>query len=62
MKDLWQLHTAEGNDDAHNTVESRIANLPGSDAANYLKLTVRPNGSMALTNSRTGAAVEYPAQ
>jgi competence protein ComEC len=60
LQDLWQLHTAEGNDAAHNVAESHIANLPGPDAGNYLKLTVRANGSMAITNSRTGETVEYP--
>jgi beta-lactamase superfamily II metal-dependent hydrolase len=62
LQDLWQLHTAEGNDTAHNVAESYIANLPGPDAGNYLELTVRPNGSMAVTNPRTGDTVEYPAK
>ena len=64
LKDLWQLHTAEGNDAAHNVAESHIANLAGvnPDAANYLKLTARMDGSFAVTNSRTGETVEYPAK
>jgi beta-lactamase superfamily II metal-dependent hydrolase len=60
LQDLWQLHTAEGNDAAHNVAESHIANLPGADAGNYLELSVRPNGSMAVTNPRTGDTVEEP--
>src|SRR5580693_4983346 len=32
LKDLWQLHTAEAAD-AKNVADSRIANLPGPDAA-----------------------------
>jgi len=62
LKDLWQLHTAVGNDAKHNGAESRIANLPGPDAGNYLKLTGRMDGSFAVTNSRTGETVEYPAK
>jgi beta-lactamase superfamily II metal-dependent hydrolase len=61
LKDLWQLHTAEV-PDAKNVADSRIANLPGPDAANYLKLTVRMDGTLAVTNSRTGGTVEYPAK
>jgi competence protein ComEC len=62
LKDLWQLHTAEGSDAKHNVAESRIANLPGPDAGNYLKLTGRTDGSFSVTNGRTGETVEYPAK
>jgi competence protein ComEC len=62
LKDLWQLHTAEGSDAKHNVADSHIANLPGPDAGNYLKLTVRMDGSFAVTNGRTGETVEYPAK
>ena len=61
LKDLWQLHTAEGSDARHNVAEPRIANLPGPDAGNTLKLTGRMDGSIAVTNGRTGETVEYPA-
>jgi hypothetical protein len=66
LQDLWQLHMAEGNDAAHNAAESHIANLPATvsspDAGNYLKLTVRMDGAVAVTNGRTGETVEYPAK
>ena len=62
LKDLWQLHTAEGSDAKHNVADSHIANLPGPDAGNYLKLTVRMDGSLAVTNGRTGETVGYPAK
>jgi competence protein ComEC len=62
LKDLWQLHTAEDSDAKHNVAESRIANLPGPDAANVLKLTARMDGSFSVTNGRTGETVEYPAK
>jgi beta-lactamase superfamily II metal-dependent hydrolase len=61
LKDLWQLHTAEGSDAKHNVAESRIANLAGPDAGNTLKLTGWPDGSISVTNGRTGETVEYPA-
>ncbi len=61
LKDLWQLHTAEGSDAKHNVADSHIANLAGPDAGNYLKLTARMDGSLAVTNGRTGETVDYPA-
>lgn len=62
LEDLWQLHTAEGSDAKHNVADAHIANLPGTDPGNYLKLTVGPDGSLAVTNSRTGETVQYPAK
>ncbi|MDP9039275.1 MAG: MBL fold metallo-hydrolase [Acidobacteriota bacterium] len=63
LKDLWQLHTAEGSDAKHNAAEGRIANLAGApDAANWLELTGRADGSFAVRNGRTGEQVEYPAE
>jgi len=61
LKDLWQLHTAEGSDAKHNVAESHIANLAGPDAGNYLKMTARMDGSLSMTNGRTGETVEYAA-
>jgi competence protein ComEC len=58
--DLWQLHTAEGSDAAHNVADARIANLPGPDAGHSLELLARKDGSLAVTNERTGQTVQYP--
>lgn len=58
---LWQIHTAIHNDAAHNTEDSRIANLPGPDAGHYLVLTALRDGSFSVTNERTGETVQYPA-
>jgi beta-lactamase superfamily II metal-dependent hydrolase len=60
LKDLWQLHTAIHNDAAHNTSDSRIANLKGPDANHYLLLTGSANASFTVTNSRTKETVKYP--
>ena len=62
VKDLWQLHTAQASDAKHNAAEARIANLPGPDAGNYLKLTARRDGTYSVTNSRTSETVEYSAK
>jgi beta-lactamase superfamily II metal-dependent hydrolase len=61
LEALWQLHTAIHNDAAHNTAESRIANLPGPDANHFLVLTGHRDASFAVTNSRTHQTVPYPA-
>lgn len=58
---LWQLHTRESAD-AHNVPDDRIANLPGPDAAHFLELIARKDGSFAVTNERTGQTIEYPAK
>lgn len=64
LKDLWQLHTAEDSDAQHNVADSHIANLASTkpDAANYIELVGRKDGSFAVMNSRTGQTVEYPAK
>jgi beta-lactamase superfamily II metal-dependent hydrolase len=58
---VWQLHAAENNDAAHNVPEERIANLRGPDEAHGLEMTARKDGTLAMTNERTGRTVEYPA-
>ncbi len=58
--DLWQLHTAEDSDAAHNSPAALIANPAGSaqDGA-YLKVIAAPNGDFSVTNTRTGETREY---
>jgi hypothetical protein len=62
LETLWQLHFSNEAGAAHNGPEDNIANLTGPDAANYLKLTVSPNGSFAVFNSRTSATKNYAAR
>ena len=67
FEDLWQLHYAEAAAD-HNAPEQFIANtgvggtptsgVPG-EAANYIKIEARPDGSFTVTNSRNGFHKEY---
>ncbi len=61
LEDLWQLHTAEDSDAAHNSPAALIANPAGSatDGA-YLKVVALPSGSFSVTNTRTGQTREYP--
>ncbi|MGB6745914.1 MAG: MBL fold metallo-hydrolase [Terracidiphilus sp.] len=58
--DLWQLHTAENSDAAHNSPAALIANPSGSaqDGA-YLKVIASPNGDFSVTNTRTGETRTY---
>jgi competence protein ComEC len=58
--DLWQLHTAEGSDAAHNSPEALIANPKGGtqDGA-YLKVIAARDGSFSVTNTRTGETRKY---
>jgi competence protein ComEC len=58
---LWQLHFSEEAGPAHNTALEFIANSPGPDAANYLKLAANPDGVFAVFNSRTKQSQQYAA-
>jgi len=59
--DVWQLHRALANDDAHNTVEERIANPGegGDDMARFLHAQVDAAGTVTLTNPRNGHTQQY---
>jgi competence protein ComEC len=59
LQDLWQLHFADEGGAAHNSAESFIANLPGPDAGNYLKLSVWADGNLEVYNSRTQSVKHY---
>jgi competence protein ComEC len=59
LQTLWQLHFSEEAGPTHNTAEEFIANPPGPDAANYLKLTANPDGTFAVFNSRTKQSKQY---
>jgi competence protein ComEC len=58
--DLWQLHTAENSDAAHNSPAALIANPAGaSQDGAYLKVAASPNGDFSVTNTRTGETRQY---
>jgi competence protein ComEC len=58
LETLWQLHYSDEAAEK-NAPEQYIANTTGPDAANYLKLTVKPNGGFSVFNSRTNATKDY---
>jgi len=60
LEDLWQLHYADEGGSQHNVAESFIANPPGPDAGNWLRLTAFPDGSFDVFNSRTQKEKHYP--
>ena len=60
LEDLWQLHYSEEGGPADNVAERRIANLHGTDAGNYLKVTAFEDGRFEVFNSRNGATKAYP--
>ena len=62
LEDLWQLHTAEGSDAAHNSPEALIANPKGDGDGAYLKVVASQSGSFSVTNSRTGQTKDYAKQ
>ena len=62
LVDLWQLHFSNEGGAARNSPESFIANPPGPDAGNYLKLLTWPDGKLEVYNSRTKTAKAYAAQ
>jgi len=76
LEDLWQLHTAEPpsfgvrmhmffmaqRSSVYNVPDSFIANLPGIDTGNYLKVVAWNDGNFDVYNSRTNATKHYPAR
>jgi competence protein ComEC len=60
LETLWQLHFSEEGGSAHNTALEFIANLTSPDAANYLRLTLNPDGTFAVFNSRNKQSKAYP--
>ena len=60
LETLWQLHFSEEGGPQNNTAEKYIANIPGPDTGNFLKLTAARDGSFEVTNSRTNFTQKYP--
>lgn len=59
LEDLWQLHYAAESDRDHNVADDRIANVKENCEGKYLKATATPDGSLTITNARTGAEKSY---
>lgn len=60
LEALWQIHTAEASDAAHNTSAPQIANPQGQpDTGAYFKVVAGADASFAITNTRTGETRQY---
>jgi competence protein ComEC len=59
LLDLWQLHFSNEGGEKHNSPASFIANTPGPDAGNYLKLSIWLDGNLEIYNSRTQTTKRY---
>lgn len=55
---LWQLHAAEGVAPELNTMQDRMANRAGEDG-NWLEVDAAADGTIEVTNGRTGEVVRY---
>ena len=55
---MWQLHYSDESGDSHNAPAQYIANPKGTETGAYLKLTVKPDRSFTVYNSRTKESKE----
>ncbi|HZP34672.1 MAG TPA: MBL fold metallo-hydrolase [Candidatus Acidoferrales bacterium] len=62
LVDFWQLHRSAAGGADHNSPEQFLANLNEIDHGHNLKISVRADGSFAVTNERNGFSREYPAR
>jgi beta-lactamase superfamily II metal-dependent hydrolase len=62
LEDLWQLHYSVAGGEKNNAAEPFLANPQENCSGNWLKLTARPDGSFAVSNSRNGYQKAYPAK
>jgi competence protein ComEC len=59
VKGMWQLHFATRSPDKNGPAD-QIVNPDGPDAAHPLQIAVDKDGTIAVTNPRTGATTSYP--
>jgi beta-lactamase superfamily II metal-dependent hydrolase len=64
LEDLWQIHLALKQDRAIQTSDDMIANLDASDQCkgNWIRATVKPDGTYTVTNSRNNFTKTYTAR
>jgi competence protein ComEC len=58
VKGMWQLHFATRSPDK-NAPADQIANIEGPDMTHPLQIAIGKNGTIAVTNPRTGATKTY---
>jgi beta-lactamase superfamily II metal-dependent hydrolase len=59
LQDLWQLHFAVDGGKEHNSADQLIANVEEICEAKWIRLTVRPDGSFTVFNSRNKFERQY---
>ena len=52
MEDFWQLHFAVAGGKEHNSSDTLIANVDEICEGKWIKLTVKPDGSYTVENTR----------
>lgn len=64
MPELWQLHRALDNDDAHNTEDDLIANPEegAADEGHWVRARIDATGLIEVTNGRNGHMRSYQAR
>jgi hypothetical protein len=59
IEGIWQLHSATGNDSAHNTAADLIANVDPASDGHWIKAVVSKNGTFTVMSERNGAVRTY---
>jgi hypothetical protein len=59
IEDIWQVHYAIAGGKENNAADSFIANVDEQCEGKYIKLTVMPDGSFSVTNSRNNFSKTY---
>jgi beta-lactamase superfamily II metal-dependent hydrolase len=59
IEGIWQLHSAAGNDSAHNTAADMIANVDSASDGHWIKAVVSKDGTFTVMNERNGSVRMY---
>ena len=62
LETLWQIHYSKEGGDANNTAAEYIANPLGTDKGYGFDVVASKDGSLSVTNQRTGQTKNYPAR
>ena len=59
LEDFWQLHFAVAGGKEHNSSDTLIANVDEICEGKWIKLTVKPDGSYTVENTRNKFSKSY---
>jgi beta-lactamase superfamily II metal-dependent hydrolase len=62
LEDVWQLHFALAGGKENNSPDSFIANTDPDCSGKWIKLSIQPDGSFTVTNSRNNYSKTYKAR